>query len=144
MYALYTYAFNQYDSYYAVSPHVQKRTQQIFGHLGSNFSIPCPIEIGPISRQQGFSVLWIQRAEEIFLLNLLIHYEGNASEANTNLIPSTFDPSHVFNVSDLSLLVYDFSVPDLNQKEISYTCRIGTSDEQQASATIIVTISKFL
>ena len=147
----YTHAFiiNQYDYSYTVSPHAQKKSRQMFGHLGSNFSIPCLVEIGPISRQQGFSVEWIQRTQQLtgLPLNALILYEGNASEADTTLIPSSFDSSHIFNVSDLSLLLYDFSVPDVNRKEIYYTCRVsaGPLRQQQASATTNVTIqfSKF-
>ena len=136
---------------FTVSPRALKKSRQMFGHLGSNFSIPCLVEIGPISRQQGFTVEWIQRTQQptgLPGLNVLIQYEGNASEANTTLIPSSFDPSHIFNVSDLSLLVYDFRVPDVNIKEIYYTCRInaGPQRQQQASAMINVTtqFSKFL
>ena len=129
---------------FTASPHAWKKSRQMFGHLGSNFSIPCLVEIGPISRQQGFTVEWIQRTQQRteLLLNVLIQYEGNASEADTTLIPSSFDSTHVFNVSDLSLLVYDFSVPDVNRKEIYYTCRVsaGPQRQQQASAMINVTI----
>ena len=136
---------------FAVSPRALKKSRQMFGLLGSNFSIPCPVEIGPISRQQGFNVEWIQRTQQptgLSALNVLIQYEGNASEASTTLIASSFDSSHILNVSDLSLLVYDFSVPDVNQKEIYYTCRIsaGPQKQQRMSALINVTtqFSKFL
>ena len=126
---------------FAVAPHAQKRSRQMFGHLGSNFSIPCPVEIGPISRQQGFSVDWRQETEGTTLINVgLIRYNGSDSEANTTLIPSSFDSSHVFNVSDLSLLVHNFSVPNVNKK-IFYTCTISTGPQRQRRASAMINVT---
>lgn len=129
-------------SFIAVPPHSnQLRPPLVMHELGTAFTIPCGISLGPLSLSRNYTVTW-QR-----YTNSSTHFErvGKCQHISGGEEDSPADkcitPKYRINLRDFSLTVYNFSISTLNinltEPKVVYKCRV----QQQFSGNLDETVT---
>jgi len=110
-----------------VPPHAPRPFRHTFHGLGTNFTLPCGVEIGEISRQMRHRVQWL-----LYMVppspgadfSPLFRYDSSENDNSTMEFDSLyqFDPSN----QNFSLHVTDFAVDtgSLQQHDVYYECTV--------------------
>ena len=117
-----------------VRPHVSEEFRSIFRGLGTNFTLPCGVTIGEISREDRHIVEWVlfldPPSHNASYLRLFSYDSSQNRDAVFNNGSYRFDPSHNF-----SLQVTDFTVNSSSLKKhvVYFRCTVDTFGREQSS-----------
>lgn len=117
---------------FSVRPHVSEKLRYIFHGLGTNFTLPCGVTIGEISREDHHRVEWVLFSDppshNAPYLRLLRYDSRQNSDTIFNNSSYRFDPSRNF-----SLQVTDFTVnsSSLQKHVVYFICTVDTLDRRQ-------------
>ena len=110
-----------------VHPHAPRKFIHAFHGLGTNFTLPCGVTIGDISRQMHHRVQWLLYMVSPGTVHTrLFLYDSSQDDSST----MEFDGMYQFNPSNqnFSLHVTDFAVDtvSLQQHVVYYECTVTT------------------
>ena len=115
---------------------------EITKELGSNFSVPCGVELGHISRSKEYRVQW-QRfiSEEAFVTLFSCTYTGSQGTSPTSCSPD-------LNPDDFSLAIHNFGASgdiNLSKLHVKFKCTVDLlfppSVDHQRSTGVYTTIN---
>ena len=122
------------DSLYPVPGRANELHPPIIMHdLGSTFTIPCDITLGPVSLTKNYKVTWLRFVErsnsDFSSIGSCLH--SDSSGLDSPVEDDTEDcavEGHSISLQNFSLTVYNFSISDLEinltAPQVTYKCRV--------------------